>query len=84
VTSGLLARQLGWRDDEEVLSAEVSDAEGFAARIVALYRDEALWQRIREGALARLARENSRERYVKSIASVLGPARRGVRLRAVS
>jgi GT2 family glycosyltransferase/glycosyltransferase involved in cell wall biosynthesis len=84
VTSGLLARQLGWRDDEEVLSAEVSDAEGFAARIVALYRDEALWQRIREGTLARLARENSRERYVKSIASVLGPARRGVRLRAVS
>jgi glycosyltransferase involved in cell wall biosynthesis len=84
VTSSLLARQLGWRDGEELLSAEVSDAAGFAARIVALYQDEALWQRLRDGALGRLRRENSRERYAESVASVLGPVRRGVRLRAVS
>jgi glycosyltransferase involved in cell wall biosynthesis len=84
VTSGLLARQLGWRNDEELLSAEVNDAAGFAARIVALYRDERLWQRIREGVLARLARENSRERYAESVASVLEPVGRGGRLRDVS
>jgi GT2 family glycosyltransferase/glycosyltransferase involved in cell wall biosynthesis len=84
VTSALLARQMGWRDGQDLLSAEVSDAAGFAERVVALYRDEALWQRIRDHALARLARENSRERYAESIASVLGAAQRGVGLREAS
>ena len=35
-----------------------------------------LWQQIRAGALDRLRRENSRERYVEAIGHVLGPADR--------
>ncbi len=52
VVTGLLARQLGWRDDVELLTAEA--AEAFAARCAALYTDAFLWARLRAAALARV------------------------------
>ena len=75
VATELLRAQLGWSDGMEMLAADAGDPAGFAARIVALYRDEALWGRLRDAALTRLARENNPEDYAAAIRSVLGPAR---------
>jgi glycosyltransferase involved in cell wall biosynthesis len=76
VASALLASQLGWRDGEALLVAPTDDAERMAERIVTLYRDEALWQRLRDGALARLVAENSPGSYRQPLLDALGSARR--------
>lgn len=76
VATELLRHQLGWEDGADLLAADVTDPALFARQIVRLYRDEALWTQLRETALQRLQRENSREDYAAAIQSVLGPARR--------
>jgi glycosyltransferase involved in cell wall biosynthesis len=55
VASDLLAGELGWSPDQEILSASVKDPAAFAAQVVAGHRDEVLWETVREGALHRLA-----------------------------
>jgi GT2 family glycosyltransferase len=65
VATELLCNQLGWRDQEELLSA--GDDEEFAEKCIQLYREEALWERIREGGLAAVARDCSSERFRASI-----------------
>ncbi|HST74732.1 MAG TPA: glycosyltransferase [Acetobacteraceae bacterium] len=72
VATGLLREQLGWTDGEDILAAPAADPARFAALIVALHRGEALWQRIRAGGLARVARENGREHYVRALTDMLG------------
>lgn len=76
VATDLLRRQLDWTDGQELLVADATDPAGFAARIVALYRDEALWGRLRDAALGRLVRDNNAADYAASLHAVLGPARR--------
>ncbi len=76
VATELLRRQMNWDDGRELLAADSDDPEQFAKQLLALYQDEALWQQIRAGALDRLRRENSRERYAEAIGHVLGPADR--------
>ncbi|MBV8401365.1 MAG: glycosyltransferase [Acetobacteraceae bacterium] len=71
VATELLRAQLGWSDGVELLSAASSDARGFADRIVRLHRDEALWQRVREGALLRVEAENGAEQYARAVRAVL-------------
>lgn len=77
VATTLLADQLEWRDGEELLAVPVDDAAAMAERLVTLYRDEALWQRLRDGALARLAAENAPATYRQPLLAALGPPRRG-------
>jgi O-antigen biosynthesis protein len=69
VASTLLARQLGW-GEAELLAAE--GAAGFVQAIALLYGDEALWARLRAGALRRLEAENGRAAFYETVASVLG------------
>ena len=71
VATELLRVQLGWQDNVELLSADITDPELFARHIVALYRDETLWQRLRDAALERLARENNEADYAAAIKAVL-------------
>ncbi len=75
VATSLLADQLGWRDGAALLTAPADDAAFFAAQIARLYTDEALWTRLREGALATLARENRVEDFNASVAQILQTAR---------
>ena len=63
VTTSLLAGQLGWTDGKDILAADPADAAGFAARVVRLYRDEALWLALREAALIRLAQDAAYEPF---------------------
>jgi GT2 family glycosyltransferase/glycosyltransferase involved in cell wall biosynthesis len=75
VATALLGQQLGWTDERTLLTASASDPAGFARHTVALQRDEALWQRLRDAALERIGMENRLENYATAIASVLGPPR---------
>ena len=43
-----------------------TNVEGFAARVVALYRSEVLWERLRQAAMSRLRRDNSHLALVTS------------------
>lgn len=76
VATALLVRQLGWLDGQEVLAVPTDDAAAFAERIVTLYRDEALWQRLRDGGLARLVAENGPGTYRQPLLDALGPPTR--------
>ena len=71
VATELLRGQLGWVNEQEILSAGANDPAAFAACIVTLYRNEALWQQIRDGALHRLEQENGRADFTRAVASVL-------------
>jgi glycosyltransferase involved in cell wall biosynthesis len=73
VATEILREELDWRAGQEMLAAGADDPERFAAHIVALYRDEALWQTIREGALRRLRQDNGREDFARAVAAVLTP-----------
>jgi glycosyltransferase involved in cell wall biosynthesis len=74
VVTDLLAGQLGWQPGREFLAAPVNDARRVAAQIAVLYRTEAVWNRLREQALARLAAENSRAGFDRSVRDVLASA----------
>ena len=71
VVTTLLQDQLGWKDDTELLSAPGDDPVAFARQVVKLYRSEALWQRIRAGAAARIQRENGPDRFSRTLLDVL-------------
>ena len=74
VATEVLRGELDWDAGEEILAAASDDPATFAAQVVALYRDEALWQSVREGALLRLRQENGRDDYARAVASVLTSA----------
>ena len=71
VATTLLCQQLRWTDGQDLLAADADDPAGMAARIVALYRDERLWEGLRRAALERLARENDPSDYRTAVAAVL-------------
>ncbi len=71
VATTLLRRQLDWEDGREILAADATDAAAFAARIVQLYRDEALWDQIRMAALNRLETEHNPADYREAIHAAL-------------
>jgi glycosyltransferase involved in cell wall biosynthesis len=71
IATELLRRQLGWENGTDLLSAEPGDPADIARHIVTLYRDAALWQRLRDNALARIRSENNRAQYEAVIRHVL-------------
>lgn len=71
VATELLREQVGWEDGKEILAADAADPARFAAQVVRLYRDAALWQSVRDNALARLAAENGRDQYVRVLNEIL-------------
>ncbi len=73
VATDLLCRQLGWISGQDLLTSDMSDPTAFARHVVALQRDEALWQSLRDSALDRVRRDNNREAYAAVIRAVLGP-----------
>ena len=71
VATGLLARQLGWRDAEAIGAADMTDPSGFAARVVALHRDAELWERIRQSALAHVSAELDPDDFASRLGRLL-------------
>jgi len=72
VATELLRRQIGWQNGRELLAAEASDPALFAQHIVSVYRDPALWERLRNQAAERLRAENGRESYEQALRDMLG------------
>ena len=70
VATELLAAQLGW--DDALLAADPADPAAFAAQVVRLYRDQALWERLRAAAAARVAAETDRGRTLAALRTLLG------------
>jgi O-antigen biosynthesis protein len=71
VTTTLLAGQLDWTSGQHLLAASGSEPAEFAAHVVQLYQDEALWHRLRNAALDRLSRDTSPERFEAALSRVL-------------
>lgn len=69
VATALLGRQLAWEHERELLLA--GDAKGFAAQIIRLYRDESLWNTLRENALTTVQHDYSRQAFKRSVADTL-------------
>ena len=65
VTTPLLAMQLQWQHEKELLIGK--DAESFAEQCVRLYRDEALWQSIQEAELSAVAQDCSDSRFQENL-----------------
>jgi glycosyltransferase involved in cell wall biosynthesis len=55
VVTNLLAEQLQWTNGEDLLAS--STADEFGLNCVRLYKDELLWNKLRDNALARIATE---------------------------
>lgn len=73
VASELIAAQLGWGAQGELLSA--SNAEDFAQACARLYFDTALWQRTRQAGLSAVARDCAPQVFAATVQAVLCDAR---------
>lgn len=69
VATELLVKQLAWTDGDALLAA--ADADAFAAACVRLYKDDALWHRVRSGGLAAVQRDFSPDAFRKSLGDAL-------------
>ena len=69
VATELLRAQLGW--DDALLAADLADPAAFAAQVVRVYRDAALWEQLRAAAAARVAAETGRERTLSALRAIL-------------
>jgi glycosyltransferase involved in cell wall biosynthesis len=72
VATELLREQLGWQDQRDLLAAGVSDPQGFAKAVVALYRSEALWIQIRHGAAEQIRSACGPDTYTQAMTQILG------------
>jgi GT2 family glycosyltransferase len=69
VTTSLLAKQLDWIPDKDLLVAD--DPKVFAEKCLQLYNDFDLWCYLRENALTRIKQENSKEVFLEKMKSLL-------------
>jgi glycosyltransferase involved in cell wall biosynthesis len=69
VATTLLANQLAWSNDRQLLAADTPDA--FAAACASLYSDRERWERIRASALMQIADEYSSARFRAGIETAL-------------
>lgn len=68
----LLARQLGWRPERELLTAPVSDVDTFVEACVRLHTEEPVWTAVREAAAEVVARDYSMGRFARTLAEAIG------------
>ena len=69
VATSLLASQLGWRNEHELLVADTPEA--FSNAVYRLYTDPALWTQIRNNALQRIVTECSIKRFQTDLLETL-------------
>lgn len=69
VTTSIIAEQLGWKNESELLVADC--AETFATQCIRLYQDIELWNHIRNKALKRVETECSPQNFSETLQSIL-------------
>ena len=75
VVTPLLARQLGWRHEREVLVGD--SPESFAEQCLRLYRDADLWERLSAAGREAVARDCSEKRFRQTLEELFSPAASG-------
>lgn len=70
VVTPVLAEQLGWKHEQEVLVAD--HAEEFSVACRRLLQDDDLWLRLRKNALARVSAECSPQAFRRSLLAAIG------------
>jgi GT2 family glycosyltransferase len=72
VTTPLLAEQLGWTHDAEILVGATPSA--LAEACARLYQSETVWQRLRQAALERVKRDCDPDAFVEEVRMIMsGP-----------
>jgi GT2 family glycosyltransferase/glycosyltransferase involved in cell wall biosynthesis len=74
VATELVATQLGWNDNVELLVGR--DAASFAKKCIELYQDKDLWMRLRKAGLDRVKAECSKEAFDRSLKEILATPRK--------
>jgi glycosyltransferase involved in cell wall biosynthesis len=69
VVTPLLAGQLDWRDETELLVAESGDK--FTKQCLRLYQNGGLWQAVQDGGSAAVARDCSKQGFRDSLYALL-------------
>ncbi|MDE5120158.1 MAG: glycosyltransferase, partial [Trichodesmium sp. St19_bin1] len=69
VTTSLIAQQLGWKHETELLVSD--DPINFAQQCVKLYQDSSLWNKLRKNAIKRVQTECSPEFFSETLKSIL-------------
>jgi len=69
VTTSIIAEQLGWKNESELLVADC--AEMFARQCIRLYQDIELWNHIRNKALKRVETECCSQNFSATLQSIL-------------
>ena len=69
VTTSLIAQQLGWKHETELLVAD--NGVNFAQECVKLYQDSVLWNELRKNAMKRVETECSPEFFSEILKSIL-------------
>ena len=77
IVSTLIARQLGWKDEYELLRAPL-DTKSFAAACIRLYQEESLWNTLRQNALQAVRNDTDVDRFRATITSSLRLAARKI------
>lgn len=67
VATDLLASQLSWAHEKELLVCRVSDHEVFIRHCIRLYTDGDIWRKLREGALSRVREDYSADRFARPL-----------------
>jgi hypothetical protein len=73
VTTPLIAAQLGWQHESDLLIA--ADTQGFVRECIKLYQNPQLWQRLRTSALSRIQVECSPAIFSETVISLLQETR---------
>lgn len=71
VITDILNRQLGWKDEDDVLVAPAHDAEQFARQIAKAYNHADVWERLRNNALAKVQKECSPEVFMSNLRHIV-------------
>ncbi|NES70957.1 MAG: glycosyltransferase family 4 protein, partial [Okeania sp. SIO2D1] len=69
VTTSLIAQQLGWKHEIELLVGD--DQIDFAQQCIKLYQDSALWNKLRKNAMEQVKTECSPEFFSDTLKSIL-------------
>jgi glycosyltransferase involved in cell wall biosynthesis len=69
VATKLIGSQLGWQDEEELLIAD--DPASFAAACVRLYKEQPLWERLRQNALKRVESDCAPTEFAECLRGIM-------------
>ncbi|QDZ38661.1 glycosyltransferase [Euhalothece natronophila Z-M001] len=69
VTTSMIASQIGWEDQQEVLVGD--DPKTFAEKCTQVYFNQKLWESLRNAALNKIQLECSRDNFVQKVETII-------------